>query len=69
MLRKDVGTHMVSTTVDQLNVTISNGLMQELNVDPVRSTHVAHGRVLSRRHDTDGSSIILHKLGFHALAT
>jgi hypothetical protein len=47
MLGEDVRTHMVSATMDQLDMTIRDSFMQELNVDSVCPTHVSHGRVLA----------------------
>ena len=69
MLCEDVRTHVISATVGQLNMTVRDSFMQELNVDSVCPTHVSHGRVLARRHHTDSGGVILHKLGFHASAT
>jgi hypothetical protein len=47
MLGEDVRTHMVSATMDQLDMAIRDSFMQELNVDSVSPTHVPHGRVLA----------------------
>ncbi len=47
MLGEYVRTHMVSATMDQLDMTVRQGFMQELNVDSVSPTHVSHGRVLA----------------------
>jgi hypothetical protein len=69
MFSEYVSTHVVGATMNELHMAIDDGLMQELYVDPMSPTHVTHGGVLSRGHDTDGSGIVLHKLGFHASAT
>ena len=69
MFGEYVSAHVVCAAMYQFNMAVGDGLMQELNVDPMSPTHVTHGGVLSRGHDTDGSGIILHELGFHASAT
>jgi hypothetical protein len=47
MLSENVRTHVVSTAMDQLDMTIRHGFVQELDVDSVSPTHVPHGRVLA----------------------
>jgi hypothetical protein len=47
MLGENVRTHVVSATMDQLDMTVSHSFMQELDVDSVSPTHVPHGRVLA----------------------
>jgi hypothetical protein len=62
-------THVVGATMNKFYMAVGDGLMQELYVNPMSPTHVTHGGVLSRGHDTDCSGIVFHELGFHASAT